>query len=142
MSLLVCVHLLISFPVIEVLLSSFTAPLSAPTNLMAVGMTTSIRLTWEQPEGSVDSYILNYQFTVNECSGSEGNFPPVQAVIADGSLREYTIENSADTPVEEDSMFSSITLRAVNTVDTSEQSNSATANTMTAGEYYVLGVEL
>lgn len=106
-------------------------------------MTTSILLTWEQPEGSVDSYILNYEFSVNECSGNEGTFPPVTETIDDGSLRMYTIENSADTPVEEDSMYSSITLRAVNTVDTSEPSNSATANTMTAGEYYcVLYIEL
>ena len=109
---------------------------------MAIGMTTSIRLTWEQPEGSVDSYILNYQFTVNQCSGNEGVFPPVQKVIADGSLREYTMENSADTPVEEDSTYSSITLRAMNTVDTSEPSNSATANTMTAGKFCVLSAEL
>ena len=108
---------------------------------MAVGMTTSIRLTWEQPEGSVNSYILNYEFTVNQCGGSEGIFPPVQETIADGSLREYIIENTADTPVEEDSMFSSITLRAMNTVDTSEPSNSATANTMTAGELYACVLE-
>ena len=140
-SLLVYFHLFIPFSVLQVL-SSFTAPLPAPTNLMAIGMTTSIRLTWEQPEGSVDSYVLTYQFTVNQCSGNESIFPPVQAIITDGSLREYTIENSSDTPVEEDSMYSSITLRAMNRVDTSELSNSATATTMTAGEFYVLGVEL
>ena len=104
---------------------------------MATGMTTSILLTWEQPEGSVDSYILNYEFTVTECMNNEGTFPPVTATIADGSLREYTIENSVDTPVEEDSVYS-ITLRAVNTVDTSESSNRATTNTMTAGEYYYM----
>ena len=110
------------------------APLPAPTNLVAIGMTTSILLTWEQPEGSVDSYILDYEFSINECSGNEGTFPPVRKTISDGSLRMYTIVNSADTPVEEDSMYY-ITLRAVNSVDTSEPSNSARVNTRIAGGY-------
>ena len=83
----------------------------------------------------MDSYMLYYEYRVHQCSGDEGVFPPVTATITDGSLREYTIENSADTPVEEDSEYSTITLRAVNTVDTSEPSNSATANTGTASEY-------
>ena len=106
-------------------------------------MTTSILLTWEPPEGSVNSYELYYEFTVNQCSGNEGNFPSVTAPIADGSLRRYLLVNSTSTPVEEDSVYSTITLRSINTVDTSEPSNIATATTMTAGEYYcVLNVEL
>jgi hypothetical protein len=96
---------------------------------MATGMTTSILLTWEQPQGLVDSYILDYEFSIKECSGREA---PVRATIEDDSLRIYTIENSTNTPVEEDSMYS-ITLRAVNTVDTSEPSDSATVNTTIAG---------
>jgi hypothetical protein len=104
---------------------------------MATGMTTSILLTWEQPEGSVDRYILDYEFSINECSGSEGTFPPVRTTIEDGSLRMYTIENSTGTPMEEDSLYS-ITLRAINAVDTSEPSDSATVNTTIAGGYYSL----
>ncbi len=97
---------------------------------MATGMTTSILLTWEQPQGLVDSYILDYEFSIKECSGREA---PVRAKIEDGSLRIYTIENSTNTPVEEDSMYSSITLRAINAIDTSEPSDSATVNTTIAG---------
>jgi hypothetical protein len=86
--------------------------------------------------------MLHYNFRVRQCSGSEGNFPPITATIADGSLREYTIENSIATPVEEDSDYSTITLRAVNTVDTSEPSNSVTTTTGTASEYCcVLSIE-
>ena len=99
---------------------------------MATGITASILLTWEQPEGSVDSYILDYEFSINECSGNEGTFPPIRKTIRDGSLRMYTITNSADTPVEEDSIYY-ITLRAVNSVDTSETSNIARVNTAIAG---------
>ena len=83
----------------------------------------------------MDSYEINYEYTVNQCSGNEGSFPPVTAPIADGSLRAYTIENSDSTPVEEDSFYSTITLRAVNDVDTSEPSNSITATTGQAREY-------
>ena len=99
---------------------------------MATGMTTSILLTWDQQEGSVDSYILDYEFSINECSGNEGTFPPVRKTIRDGSLRMYTVVNSADTPIEEDSMYY-ITLRAINSVDTSETSNIARVNTAIAG---------
>ena len=99
---------------------------------MATGMTTSILLTWDQQEGSVDSYILDYEFSINECSGNEGTFPPVRKTIRDGSLRMYTIADSADTPIEEDSIYY-ITLRAVNSVDTSETSNIARVNTAIAG---------
>ena len=91
----------------------------------------------------MDSYEIYYQYTVNECSGNEGSFPPVDATIADGSLRAYTIENSDSTPVEEDSIYFTITLRAVNVVDTSEPSNRVTVTTGQAGEYFhVLTIEM
>ena len=83
----------------------------------------------------MDGYMLYYEYTVRQCSGDEGDFPPVSTRIADGSLREYTIENSSDTPVEEDSQYSTITLRAINTVNMSEPSNSVSATTGTASEY-------
>ena len=90
----------------------------------------------------MDSYMLYYEYTISQCSGNEGEYPPVTIRISDGSLREYTIENSSDTPVEEDSEYSAITLRAVNTVDTSEPSNSVTTTTGTASEYCcVLSIE-
>ena len=101
-------------------------------------MTTSILLTWEQPEGSVDSYILDYEFSINECSGNQGT---VRKTISDGSLRMYTIVNSTDTLVEEDSMYY-ITLIAVNSVDTSEPSNSARVNTRIAGGYTIISIKL
>ena len=127
--------------------SLILAPLPPPTILTISSTTpTSITLTWEQSEasaGAVDSYLLYYEYTVNQCSGDEGDFPPVIATIADGSLREYTIENSADTPVEEDSDYSTITLRAVNVVDTSEPSNSVMATTGIASEYcYAMDLEI
>ena len=90
----------------------------------------------------MDSYMLYYEYTVRQCSGNEGLFQPVTTRISDGSLREYTVENSSDTPVEEDSEYSTITLRAINIVDTSEPSNSVTATTGTASEYCcVLSIE-
>ena len=100
-------------------------------------MTTSIRLTWDPPGGAddvpVNSYEINYEYSVNQCSDEGGSFPPVTIRMIDGSLREYTVENSTITPVEEDSDYT-ITLTAVNSVDRSEPSNIATATTAMASE--------
>ena len=57
---------------------------------------------------------MSYNFTVHECSGDEGKFPPV-TVMLNGSTRSYTIINSSTTPVEEDSTYS-ILLTAVSGV--------------------------
>ena len=135
--LLPCVCFCINFDII-IIFSSVAAPLPPPTILTVSSPTaTSITLTWEQSVGAdaVDSYMLYYEYTVRQCSGDAGDFPPGMATISDGSLREYTVENSIDTPVEEDSDYPTITLRAVNIVDTSEPSNSVTATTGTASEY-------
>ena len=86
----------------------------------------------------MDRYTIYYEYSVTQCSGNEGNFQPVTTTINDGSLRTYTIENSDSTPVEEDSMYTTISLRAVNDVDTSKPSNIATTTTGQAGEYFCL----
>lgn len=115
-----------------------TVPLPPPVNLMADGMTTSIHLTWEQPDGSADavgSYEINYMYTVDECRSEGGNFSPVTVTLSNhyGSLRSYTLNNSLLTPVEEDSIYS-ITLIARNSVTESRSDTTLTA-THNAGSY-------
>ena len=103
-------------------LTSYVDPLPSPTSLTVTeSLPTSISLMWEQPQGAdaVDSYEISYNFTVNECSGDEDNFPPVTAIVIDGSLRSHTITNSTMTPVEEDSIYY-ISLTAANSVGRSE----------------------
>ena len=104
---------------------------------MASPLATSINLTWEQPKGSadvVDSYEISYNFTVDECSGDEGNFPLVTVMLS-GSLRNYTIMNSPTTPVEEDSTYS-ISLTALNSVGRSAMTIITNVTTNTAGVYH------
>ena len=113
-----------------------TAPLPPPTNLRAVTATpTSITLTWEQPEGAdaVGRYEIIYRYFIDECE-SEGarNFPSFTVSVNDGTLRRYTLNNSASTPVEEDSVFQ-ITLTAVNSVIRSVASHPAMTTTAEAG---------
>ena len=113
-----------------------TAPLPPPTNLRATIGTSpiSITLTWEQPEGAnaVDRYEINYRYTINECVNEEGSFPPVIVSVNDGTLRRFTLNNSASTPVEEDSEFR-ITLTAVNSEARSLPSQPAMIGTADAG---------
>ena len=68
---------------------------------------------------AVDSYEIRYEYRVNECSEGMGSFQPVTVMGINGSLRSYTLTNSASTPVEEDSTFF-ITVTAVNSVTRSE----------------------
>ena len=107
-------------------------------------MTTSIQLTWDSPGGAddvpVNSYEINYEYSVIQCRNEGDSFPPITIRMIDGSLREYTIENSTITPVEEESEYN-ITLRAVNAVDRSEPSNIARATTAIASECLSLCVE-
>ena len=113
------------------------APLPSPSNLVASALATSISLTWEQPQGAdaVDSYEINYNFTVDECTGG-GNFPPVTVMVADGSLRRYTIIKSSTTPVEEDSTYF-ISLIALNSLARSTATTiSGNVTTDTAGVLY------
>lgn len=80
------------------------------TNMSATP--TSISILWEQePCSEVLSYELQYHFNIQECSDyNEQNWT---ITIFDTSLRQYTILNSTETPVEEDSIYH-ITLTAVN----------------------------
>ena len=99
---------------------AFTAAfLPPPTNLRAVATTpTTITLTWEQPEGAdaVNRYEINYRYFIEKCESEGGRmFPAVSVSVNDGTLRRYTLNNSASTPVEEDSEFQ-ITLTAANSV--------------------------
>ena len=123
--------------IIMIMLSLLIVPLPSPTNLRATATPTSITLTWEQPEGAdaVDRYEINYFYIINEC-GSEGDrlFPPVTVSVYDGTVRSYTLNNSASTPVEEDSLFR-IALTAVNSVTRSLPSLPAVITTPEAGTY-------
>ena len=117
-------------------MSSLADPLPFPTNLRVTQfLATSINLTWNQPQGAdaVDSYEINYSYTVIECATEEGFFPAVTVREVDGSLRSYTIMNSSTTPVEEDSIYS-ISLTAVNSVGRSESSNTVMVTTPETGE--------
>ena len=138
MSMLVCTHYH-TLNVYLTLNSSCTAPLPPPTNLMVTqSLATSITLTWDQPLGveAVNRYEINYSFVVRECVRDNDNrpFQPVKVMSIDGSQRSYTIMNSSDTPVEEDSDYT-ISIRAVNSLGMSAQSNNATTTTASAGKY-------
>ena len=122
------------------------APLPPPTNLRAVATTaTSIALTWEQPEGAdaVDRYDINYRYVIEECESEGGrpSLPPVTVSVTDGTLRRYTLNNSATTPVEEDSLFR-ITLTAINSVIRSVPSQLAITTTAEAGTCSISGCYL
>ena len=74
------------------------------------------------------SYEIKYNFTIRECSVSSGNVWNV--TINDGSLRNYALVNSTDTPVEEDSdyflMFSAVNSDGKSEPVTIETNTSAT----------------
>ena len=99
-------------------------------------MTTSINLTWMQPQGDlVDSFEINYSYTISQCDSDGGAFPPVKITVSNGTQRSYTIMNSPTTPVEEDSEFT-ISLTAINN-GTSSSSARVQATTEMAGMYRV-----
>ena len=94
-------------------------------------MTTSITLTWDHPLGSTDTverYEIYYNFTINQCRAIIGRNNMMQDV---GRQRAYTLENSPDTPIEEDSTYF-ITVTAINQV-TSSTSLVQSVITNTAG---------
>ena len=81
----------------------------------------------------MDRYEINYLYIIEECESEGGRpFPPVTVSVNDGTLRRYTLNNSASTPVDEDSLFR-ITLTAVNNVTRSVPSQSAMTTTAEAG---------
>ena len=99
--------------------------------MVTESLATSISLTWDQPQGSadaVDSYEINYSFTVNNC-------PDLGKISRDsidaGSMTTYTLTDSPDTPVEEDSEYT-ISVTAFNSAGRSEAA-SVTPSTPRAG---------
>ena len=113
-----------------------------PPNLMVSpsSLATSISLTWAHPQGgeAVDGYEITYTFQINECV-REGNTAPVSptmVILNNGPQRSYTIMNSSDTLVEEDSDYT-ITITAVNSVGRSAPSNIASTSTAQAGNVFL-----
>ena len=83
----------------------------------------------------MDGYEINYRYFIEECESEGGRpFLPVIVLVNDGTLRRYTLNNSASSPVEEDSLFR-ITLTAVNSVTRSVPSQPTMATTAEAGIY-------
>ena len=93
---------------------------------------TSITINWNQSLSSdVFWYELRYNFTIKECY-SENN----ASKWINGSLTSYTLRNSSETPVEEDSAYS-IFLTAVNSDGRSEASTTE-ISTLGAGMFIKL----
>ena len=103
---------------------------ATPTIIKISSESTSITITWEQDLSSdVLGYEIQYNFTIRECPGNSWNVWNV--TISDSSLRNYTLVNSTDTPVEEDSDYF-LMFSAVNSDGKSEPVTIET-NTSTAG---------
>ena len=79
-------------------------------------------------------YELEYNFTIRECQDNSGNVWNVR--INDGSLRSYTLANSTDTPVEEDSDYF-IMFTAVNSDGKSEPVTTETSTLATGIQIYM-----
>jgi hypothetical protein len=87
------------------------------TNVMA--SSTSITITWDQNTSSdVIWYELRYNFTIRGCEIQSDN---ININMIEESRRNYTLENSAITLVEEDSAYT-IFLYAINFDGTSDAS--------------------
>ena len=81
----------------------------------------------------MDRYEINYRYLIEECESEGGiSFAPVTVSVNDSTLRGYTLNNSASSPVEEDSVFR-IILTAVNSVTRSVPSQPAMTTTAEAG---------
>ena len=114
-----------------------SGPLPPPTDLLVSrpSLATSISLSWEQPLGAdhdaVQSYQINYNYTLNECfKDSVGRI--MQGSVNVGNVRTYNLSNSSQTPVEEDSVYS-ITVTAINNVVSSIPSATRMTTTAPAG---------
>ena len=114
-----------------------SGPLPPPTDLLVSrpSLATSISLSWEQPLGAdhdaVQSYQINYNYTINECSRDSVS-RIMQGPVNVGNVRTYNLSNSSETPVEEDSVYS-ITVTAVNNVVISIPSTTRMTTTAPAG---------
>ena len=112
-----------------------SGPLPPPTDLLVSRppLATSISLSWTQPLGAdaINSYQINYSYTINECSrDSVGRI--MQGSVNVGNVRTYNLSNSSQTPVEEDSVYS-ITVTAINNVVSSIPSATRMTTTAPAG---------
>ena len=94
---------------------------------------TSIIINWNQNLSSdVFWYELRYNFTIKECY-SENNTWSNEWIdnMINGSLTSYTLTNSSETPVEEDSAYS-VFLTAVNS-DGRSKASTTEISTLGAG---------
>lgn len=129
----VCAHALHIVPYSGVRYSLFVntaAALPPPTILTAIGMTTAIILTWDQPDGSIDAvdrYEIHYNFTINQCPAGQ----TMQGSINVGRMTTFMLEGGDTTPIEEDSKYF-ITVTAINQV-TNSTSMVKSVTTSTAG---------
>jgi small nuclear ribonucleoprotein (snRNP)-like protein len=77
---------------------------------------TYITITWEKElSGALHWYELEYNFTIRDCK----NYTGEGKEVISGHLSNYTLRNSSETPVEEDSIYN-IFLTAVNSDGRSE----------------------
>ena len=85
--------------------------------------TTSITINWNQNLSSdVFWYELQYNFTIEECYSENNTWSNEWIdIMINGSLTSYTLRNSSETLVEEDSAYN-IFLTAVNSDGRSEAS--------------------
>lgn len=113
-----------SIPCIEI-----TPP--SPTNLAATATSTSITLTWTQPEpiDLVHIYEITYTYGVRGCSGVNET---VIVSVNDSSVRSHTIQNSPETPVEEDSVYT-VSLIAIDDAGINSSTISINIQTPQAG---------
>ena len=85
----------------------------------------------------MDRYEINYHYFIEECESEGGRlFLPVTISVTDGT-RRYTLNNSASTPVEEDSQFR-ITVIAINNATRSVPSQPAMITTTEAGIHVII----
>lgn len=113
----------------EIYLHSVDKPVM-PVITDVTASSTSITITWNQNTSSdVIRYELRYNFTIRECEIRSDN---IEVGMINGSLRNYTLENSTETPVEEDSDYT-IFLSAIN-FDGASDSSITEVSTQGSGE--------
>ena len=126
---------LVLFSFLKLLIIFLIDPLPPPTNVTATApLAKSLYLEWQQSDGAgaVESYEINYCFTINECRDDNESNPRCYNVsMIDGSQRSYNITDSSDHPVEEDSTYN-VTLTAVNSVALSEAATPSESSIVTS----------
>ena len=114
------------------------AVLPPPTNLTVVDfLATSIHLSWSQPQGAeaVKGYLINYNYTINECSIDNAG-QAVQESVTVGNVTSFNLSINYTVVVEEDSVYF-ITVTAVNNVTNSTSSEMISVNTSAAGWFMI-----